>query len=115
MAANLSTIALSFKTKSVFITLTTLLGLVCAHPKLQTLLHGCAAVSLLGTIGGMFAFDRLLEYVNLLQSKRATAFVGFNSQLTFTELIQALLHVDASWKEANGQSTGLDDGIPAFL
>ena len=105
--------SLAHKTKSEFITLTVLTGMVCAHPKLQEVLMNCCCVSLLGS--NLMAYDRLIEYVNLLQKKRATAFKGFEKQLNFTRLLKALVHVDAAWKEADGGGTGLDDGIPAYL
>ena len=105
--------SLSHKTKSVYISLVTLTGMVCAHPKLQEVLHMCGCVSLLGTI--FAAFDRMVEYLNLLQQKRATAFKGYESQLHFTEYLRALVHVDAAWKEADGSGSGIDSGFPAYL
>ena len=89
------------------------MGLKCAHPKLQTILEYFCTISFLGRI--FVPFDRFLEYVNLLQQKRSTAFRGFDSQLQFSKFLKPLVHVDGAWKEADGPGTGLDDGIPEFL
>lgn len=105
--------ALAYKTKSVYIALTALLGLVCAHPKLVQVLEATCCMSFLGRI--YIAFDRFIEYVNLLQQKRGTAFRGYDSQLHFTQYLKPLVHVDAAWKEAEGISTGMDDGIAEYL
>ena len=101
------------KCKSVLINLTSLVGLMCAHPKLRQVLEHSFALSLLGN--NLMAFDRFLEYVNNLQLKRNTAFRGYDSQLHFTKYIKPLLHVDTAWKDADGCGNGFDDGIPAFL
>ena len=45
-------------------------------------------------------FDRLLEYVNLLQQQRMNAFSGFDSALHQTDLLPAMLHVDHAYEEA---------------
>jgi hypothetical protein len=105
--------SLAHKTKSVYITLISLVGLVCAHPKLQALLEATCCISFLGRT--FIAFDRFIEYINLLQQKRGTAFRGFDSQLQFSQYLKTLVHVDAAWKEADGNGTGIDDGIPKYL
>lgn len=104
--------SLAEKFKSVLIAATTLMGYACLHPKLVPVVEQMSCISLLGKI--WMAFDRFLEYINLLQIKRGTAFRSFDSQLHFTEYLKPLVHVDAAWKEANG-GTGIDDGIPSFL
>ena len=105
--------SIAFKTKSVLINITCLLGMCCTHPKIQQVLENTGSLSLFGDF--LMAFDRLIEYVNLLQQKRNTAFRGYDSQLHFTKYIKALVHVDAAWKEADGPGHKLDDGIPTFL
>lgn len=60
--------SLSHKLKSVYITMTALVGLTMAHPKLAKLLETACTFSLLGRI--WVAFDRYLEYLNLLQQQR---------------------------------------------
>lgn len=105
--------ALAHKFKSVYITMTTLMGLCCAHPKLVQVLQATCTVSMLGRI--WIAKDRFLEYVNLLQQKRTTAFKGFDSQLQFSSLLKPLVHVDAAWKEADGAGADIDDGIASYL
>jgi len=101
------------KTKSVYITMVALMGLVCAHPKLQALLEACCCISPFGRI--FVAFDRFLEFLNDMQLKRGTAFRGFDTQLHFTHYLKALIHVDATWKQADGAGTGLDDGFASYL
>lgn len=90
-----------------------LMGLTCAHEKIVKVLEDYCCISLLGRI--WIPFDRFLEYVNLLQQKRGTAFRGFDSQLQFSHFLGPLIHCDAAWKTADGPGTGLDDGIAAFL
>ena len=89
------------------------MGLTCAHPKIVQVLELYSCVSLLGRI--FIPFDRLLEYVNLLQQKRGTAFRSFDAQLQFSPYLRPLIHCDAAWKAADGGDSGLDDGIPSFL
>ena len=103
----------AFKVKSVYISLITLMGLACAHPKLQKVLENCCTITLLGRI--WVAYDRLLEFLNDMQLKRGTAFRGFDTQLHFTHYLKALVHVDAAWKEAEGAGTAMDDGIASYL
>ena len=103
----------AFKIKSVYICMTVLMGLTTAHPKLVRVLEAHSCVSLFGRI--WMAFDRFLEYVNLLQQKRGTAFRGFDSQLHFTKYLKPLIHADAAWKDACGLGISNDDGIPAYL
>ena len=105
--------SLANKTKSVYICMITLMGLTCAHPKLVPVLEQMSVVSLLGRI--WVAFDRLIEYINLLQQKRGTAFRAFDSQLHFTKYLKPLVHVDAAWRDAEGGESPLDDGIPTYL
>lgn len=89
------------------------LGFATAHPKLVPLIMHYSCISLLGRI--WIAFDRYLEYINLLQQKRGTAFRSFDSQLQFSNCLKPLIHCDAAWKTVEGAGTGLDDGIPTFL
>jgi hypothetical protein len=105
--------SLAFKTKSVLINFTSLMGLCCAHPKLQQVLHKVACVSIFGDF--LMAMDRFLEYVNWSQQRRNTAFRGFDAQLHFTHFLKPLIQVDAAWREINGGGHGLDDGIPEYL
>ena len=63
----------------------------------------------------LMAYDRFIEYVNMLQLNRGTAFRGYDQQLHFTKYLKALVHVDAAWKEVDGPGHGLDDGIPTYL
>lgn len=105
--------SLSFKPKAVFINFTCLLGLCCAHPKLQTVLENVGCLSLFGDF--LMAYDRFLEYVNWCQQRRNSAFRGYDSQLHFTKYLKPLIHVDAAWKEVDGGGHGFDDGIPDFL
>jgi hypothetical protein len=101
------------KTKSVYITMVALMGLACAHPKLQAVLTACCCISPLGRV--FQAFDRFLERLNDMQLKRGTAFRGFDSQLHFTHYLKAMVHVDMAWKEADGARNGLDDGVASYL
>ena len=105
--------SLAFKTKSVLINMTCLMGMCCTHPKIQQVLEVSGSISLFGDF--MMAFDRFIEYINNLQLKRATAFRGYDSQLCFTKYLKALVHVDAVWKEVDGPGHRLDDGIPSYL
>ena len=105
--------SIAFKPKSVLINLTCLLGMCCAHPKLQQVLEVCGSMSLFGDF--LMAYDRFIEYINNLQLKRNTAFKGYAEQLHFTKHLKALVHVDAAWKEVDGPGHGLDDGIPEFV
>lgn len=105
--------SIAHKVKSVYIALIALMGLTTAHPKIAKALEDYCCVSLLGRI--FIPFDRLLEYVNLLQQKRGTAFRSFDAQLQFSEYLQPLIHCDAAWKTADGAGTGLDDGLPSYL
>ena len=84
-----------------------------AHPKLQQVLEVSGFISLYGDF--LMAYDRFLEYINLLQLKRSTAFRGYDSQLHFTKYIKPLVHVDAAWKDVDGPGHSLDDGIPDYL
>jgi hypothetical protein len=102
------------KFKSVYICMTALIGLRCAHPKLVKVLEECTCLSFLGRI--YIAYDRFLENVNDMQLKRGTAFRSFDEQLHFSEYLQPLVHVDQAWKEANANGTGgNDDGITSHL
>ena len=67
--------SLAFKTKSVLINMTCLMGMCCAHPKIQQVLEASGSLSLFGDF--LMAFDRYIEYINNLQLKRATAFRGY--------------------------------------
>ena len=64
-----------------------------------------SSVNLLGRMGRGMWFDRLLEYVNLLQQKRMVAFQGFDKALHHTPLLQAMLHVDHAYCEATQGSS----------
>ena len=105
--------SLAYKTKSVLINMTCLMGMCCTHPKIQQVLESSGFISLFGDF--IMAFDRFIEYINNLQLKRSTAFRGYDSQLHFTKYLKPLVHVDAAWKEVDGTGHGLDDGTPAFL
>ena len=105
--------SLGRKFKSVFICMIALMGLRCAHPKLVKVLEATCVISFLGRT--WIAKDRFLEYVNLLQQKRSTAFRGYDSQIQFSSLLKPLVHVDTAWKMADGQGVGIDDGIPEYL
>ena len=89
------------------------MGLQCAHPKLRRALEYFCTISMLGRT--FVAFDRFLEHVNGMQQKRGTAFRGFDSQLQFSKYLKPLIHIDSAWQEADGNGTGLDDGIPTYL
>ena len=93
--------------------MTALMGLCCAHPKLKPALEATCVISFLGRI--YVAMDRFLEYVNLLQQKRSTAFQGYDSQIQFSTLLKPLVHVVTAWKEADGAGIAMDDGLPAFF
>ena len=105
--------SLAFKPKSVYITMVAVMGMACAHPALQSLLAHASCLSLLGCI--YMAFDRFLEYVNMCQQQRGTAFKSFDNQLQFSQFLKAMIHVDSAWKTADGNGTGIDDGIPTYL
>ena len=103
----------AFKNKSVYICMTAIMGMVCSHPALQTTVALSSCLSMLGLI--YVGFDRFIEYLNLCQQKRSTAFRGYDTQLQFTHYLKPLIHADAAWKTADGTGTGIDDGIPAYL
>ena len=105
--------SLAFKTKSVLINMTCLMGMCCTHPKIQQVLEVSGCISLFGD--ALVAYDRLIEYINNLQLKRTTAFRGYDSQLHFTKYLKPLVHVDAAWKEVDGVGHGLEDGVKEFL
>ena len=101
--------SVSHKIGSVHIALIALVGLHCAHPKLQAVLMACSSISLLGRRGRNMFIDRLLEAVNHLQQKRMSSFAGFETGLNNSHLLQPMLHIDHAWHDATHGSTQTDD------
>jgi len=90
--------SVAHKVQSVQIVLITLVGLYCAHPKLQFLLMASCSLSVLGRKGRNMFFDRFLEYVHLLQQKRMNSFTGFDTGLHFSNLLKPMIHIDHAWQ-----------------
>ena len=82
------------------ISLYTLLGMHCAHPKLRLLLRATISVSLLGREGANMFADRLVEFVNFLQKRRNTGHAAFEAALQFTPHLRALMHAHAAYEAA---------------
>lgn len=101
------------KTGSVFISLTALTTLFSVHDKVKRALENYCCISLLGRI--FIAFDRFLEYINMLQLNRGTAFKSFDTQLQFSHYLKCLVHVDAAWKQATTGDHPVDSGTPSYL
>lgn len=101
--------SVAHKVGSVHIALIALTGLYCAHPKLQAVLMACSSISLLGRRGRNMFIDRFLETINNLQQKRMSSFVGFETGLHNTHLLQPMLHVDHAWQDATQGHTPTDD------
>ena len=101
--------SVAHKVGSVHIALISLVGLYCAHPKLQAMLMACSSISLLGRRGRNMFIDRLLEAINFLQQKRMSSFVGFETGLHNTHLLQPMLRIDHAWQDAIHGRTPTDD------
>jgi hypothetical protein len=69
------------KTASARISLYTLMGMHCAHPKLQQLLRATVSMSVLGRDGGNMYVDRFVEFVNFLLKKRNSCHAAFDMAL----------------------------------
>jgi hypothetical protein len=98
------------KTSSTQITMLHLITTFCIHPELRAYVRRRGFVSLLGNIGSSMFADRSVEVQNDEQKERG---VGrfLLSMLTFTRLLQPLLHVHRRWKAYCGIQEAADAGF----
>ena len=99
------------KTASARSSLYTLMGMHCAHPKLQQLLRATVSMSVLGRDGGNMYVDRFVEFVNFLLKKRNSSHAAFDMALQFTPHLPALMHAHAAYETAVLGAPHVEDPI----
>ena len=105
--------SVSHKVSSARISLYTLMGLCCAHPKLRELLRVTASISPLGREGGNVYADRYVEFIQNLMKRRNSCHAAFESALQFTPHLPALMHAHAAYEAAVLGAPTVEDPVRA--